>query len=205
VIGVQSEALIFATHNPGKVEELAALLAPLGLECLGAGALGLPPPDEIFETFAENAALKAREAYGATGQPAIGDDSGLVVWALDGAPGVHTARFAGPERDFRAAMTRLEALLDAKGPSVDRRAELVCALHLEAPGLSRGAEARLGGKLVWPPRGDGPGFEPIFVPEGGSQTLAELPATARLWAHPRAAAVAKLEGALRSLAHHLEG
>ncbi len=198
------EALVFATHNRGKVEELRALLAPLGLACVGADALGLVAPDEIYETFAENAALKAREASRATGRAAIGDDSGLVVPALGGAPGVHTARFAGPDRDFRAAMARLEALLAVEGPDVDRRAELVCALHLEAPGLSRGVEARVPGRVVWPPRGDGPGFEPVFVPDGGLATLAELPAGARLAAHPRAIALVRLEPALRRLAHHPE-
>jgi XTP/dITP diphosphohydrolase len=202
---VPSEALIFATHNPGKVAELRALLAPLGLCCVGAGALGLDAPDEIHETFAENAALKAREAHRATGRPAIGDDSGLVVPALDGAPGVHTARFAGPGRDFGAAMARLEALLAARGPSVDRRAELVCALHLEADGVARGVEARLSGALVWPPRGEGPGFEPVFEPEGRGLTLAELPEEIRLRLHPRAAAVAALEPELRWLMLHPSG
>jgi XTP/dITP diphosphohydrolase len=167
--------LVIATHNEGKVRELAELFAPLGIECVSAGSLGLPEPDETGESFAANARLKAEAAALASGMPAVADDSGLEVAALDGAPGVHAARWGGPGKDFNLAMRRVQNELAASGTK-DRRANFTCALALAAPGLpTRTFEGKVFGALVWPPRGTrGFGYDPIFVPEGHAQTFGEM-------------------------------
>src|SRR6267143_2904361 len=166
------ERLVIASHNPGKLDEIAALLAPFGIETIGAGALGLPEPEETGATFEENAALKARLAAEATGLPALADDSGLVVPALGGAPGIYSARWAGPDKDFRIAMERVHRELGGQ----DRRARFVAVLALAWPDghldLFRGEVA---GILVWPPRGErGFGYDPMFVPAGGEATFGEI-------------------------------
>ena len=146
------QRLVIASHNPGKVIEIAALLAPFGVEVVAADSLGLPEPDETGDTFEANALLKAVAAAEASGLPALSDDSGLVVPALDGDPGIRSARWAGPERDFGIAMARVQASLAGKE---DRRAHFICVLCVAWPdGEWRAFEGRVDGRLVWPPRGD---------------------------------------------------
>src|SRR6266436_1860273 len=190
------ERLVIASHNPGKIEEIEALLAPYGVAAIGAGALGLPEPEETGATFEDNAALKARAAVEASGLPALADDSGLVVPALGGAPGIYSARWAGPTKDFRIAMERVHRQLGGQ----DRSAFFVAVLALAWPEgdleLFRGEVA---GALVWPPRGErGFGYDPMFVPEGGRATFGEVePAQKHRISH-RARAFAKLvEGCFR--------
>jgi len=183
--------LIIASHNPGKVREIAALLAPFGVEVVSAAALGLPEPDETGTTFEANAALKARAAARRGALPALADDSGLCVPAIGGAPGIYSARWAGPEKDFRRAMEKVEAALGGKE---DRRAFFVAALALAWPDdhveIFRG---EVHGRLVWPPRGDrGFGYDPIFVPEGHTLTFGEMEPAAKHAISHRAAAFAKL-------------
>jgi XTP/dITP diphosphohydrolase len=166
------DRLVIASHNSGKVEEIAALLAPFAIETLSAVSLDLPEPEEAGDSFEANAALKAEAAARATGLPALADDSGLVVPALGGAPGIYSARWAGPAKDFRIAMERVERELGGG----DRNAVFVAVLALAfAPGeiaLFRGEAA---GRLVWPPRGErGFGYDPMFVPAGGSLTFGEM-------------------------------
>ena len=191
------DRLVIASHNPGKVEEITALLAPFAIDVVSAGALGIAEPEETGDSFEANAALKARAAAAASGLPAIADDSGLVVPALGGAPGIYSARWAGPAKDFRVAMQRVHRELGDQ----DRSARFVAVLALAWPDgdleLFRGEVA---GKLVWPPRGErGFGYDPIFVPEGGVATFGEIePARKHKISH-RARAFAKLvEGCLRS-------
>jgi XTP/dITP diphosphohydrolase len=190
------DRLVIASHNQGKIEEIAALLAPFGIDTVSAGALGLPEPEEFGDSFEANAALKAAAASAASGLPALADDSGLVVPALGGAPGIYSARWAGPAKDFRAAMARVQRELGDR----DRSATFVAVLALAWPDreleLFRGEAA---GRLVWPPRGErGFGYDPIFVPEGGTETFGEIePARKHMISH-RARAFAKLvEGSLR--------
>lgn len=175
--------LVVASHNPGKVAEIEALLAPFAIQATGAAALGLAEPEETGTTFADNALIKAKAAAATAGLPALADDSGLVVPALDGGPGVQSARWAGPERDFRLAMAKLEEALASRARArlpADRRAYFVCALALCWPGNGgpphgRVFEGRVHGRLVWPPRGDrGFGYDPMFVPDGGSETFGEM-------------------------------
>ncbi len=171
--------LIVASHNAGKVREIAALLEPRGIEAVGAAALGLAEPEETGETFIANAALKARAATEASGEPALADDSGLVVPALDGAPGIFSARWAGPAKDFRVAMDRIEAELTARGrETTGTAAYFVCALALAWPdGHCETVEGRVDGTLTFPPRGGhGFGYDPIFVPAGHKRTFGEMPA-----------------------------
>ena len=161
--------LVIASHNPGKVEEIAALLARFAIGVVSAGALGLPEPEETGDSFEANAALKARASAEAGGLPALADDLGLVVPALGGAPGIYSARWAGPAKDFRGAMARVHRELGDR----DRSASFVAVLALAWPDggmeLFRGEVA---GHLVWPPRGErGFGYDPIFVPEGRSPDL----------------------------------
>jgi len=167
-----SDRLLIATHNPGKLAEIAALMAPYGVATIGAAAVGLPEPEETGTTFEANAQLKALAAAG-RGMPALADDSGLVVPALDGAPGIYSARWAGPGRDFSRAMALVEARL--AGTS-DRRAAFVAVLALAW--ADRHVEIFRGevhGRLVWPPRGTrGFGYDPIFVPDGESRTFGEI-------------------------------
>lgn len=165
--------LVVATHNPGKLAEIRAFLGEGGLDIVSAGAVGLPEPEETGETFADNALLKARAAMEASGLPSLADDSGLCVRALGGAPGVLSARWAGPEKDFARAMERVHQAL---GDTPDRFAEFVCVLALALPQRPPEIfEGRLGGTVCWPPRGGhGFGYDPFFIPHGQSLTLAEM-------------------------------
>ena len=190
------DRLVIASHNPGKVEEVTALLAPFAIDAVSAVALGIAEPEETGDSFEANAALKAKAAAEASGLPAIADDSGLVVPALGGAPGIYSARWAGPAKDFRAAMQRVHRELADR----DRYARFVAVLALAWPDgdleLFRGEVA---GNLVWPPRGErGFGYDPIFVPVGGVATFGEIdPAQKHRISH-RARAFAKLvDGCLR--------
>jgi len=165
--------LIVASHNPGKVREIRDLLLPFGMEVASAASLDLPEPDETETTFRGNALLKAHAAARTAGRPALADDSGLAVAALDGAPGIYSARWAGPDKDFTAAMEKVERALTGK---TDRTAAFVCALALAWPdGHAEVFEGQVSGTLVWPPRGDrGFGYDPMFVPEGGTETYGEI-------------------------------
>ena len=188
--------LVVATHNPGKARELAEILENR-FQLVTAGELGLPEPEETETTFVGNALLKARAAAAASGLPALADDSGLSVAALEGAPGVYSARWAGPGRDFTAAMKKVEERLEAT-ESEDRAAWFTCALALAWPqGPAVVVEGRIDRSLTFPPRGTrGFGYDPIFVPEGGDLTFGELdPATKDAMSH-RARAFAKLKAAL---------
>jgi XTP/dITP diphosphohydrolase len=169
------DKIVIATHNEGKARELAELFASVGVDTVSAAALGLPEPEETGKSFAENATLKAEAAAKASGIAAVSDDSGLEVAALGGAPGVNSARWGGPDRDFGLAMERVHRELEASG-SDDRTARFVCVLAYARPDAAtiamRGAVA---GMLVWPPRGArGFGYDPIFVPDGYSETFGEM-------------------------------
>ena len=161
---------MIATHNSGKLAEMRDLLAPYGIDAIAAGELKLEEPDETGMTFRDNARIKAAAAAKRTGLPAFADDSGLVIEALDGAPGIHSARWAGPEKDFRAAMETIEAKLRERGATAPerRKAHFVSALCVAWPdGHAEEFEARVDGTLVWPPRGDkGFGYDPMFLPDG---------------------------------------
>jgi XTP/dITP diphosphohydrolase len=173
-----SGKLVIATHNPGKLAEMRELLEPHGVEAVSAGELGLGEPQETGKTFEANARIKAVAAAQAAKLPAFADDSGLVVEALDGAPGIYSARWAGPNKDFNEAMARIERLLRERGATapVTRKAHFISALcvawpddHLEE------VEARADGTLVWPPRGTaGFGYDPMFLPEGFTRTFGEM-------------------------------
>jgi XTP/dITP diphosphohydrolase len=170
--------LVIATHNPGKLWELQGLLEPFGVDAVAAGDLGLEEPDETGASFRENARIKAETAARAAGLPAFADDSGLAVDALDGAPGIHSARWAGPTRDFRAAMEMLNLQLKARGAvtSQQRTAHFIAALCVAWPdGHLEEFEGRIDGTLVWPPRGDkGFGYDPMFLPDGHAVTFGEM-------------------------------
>jgi XTP/dITP diphosphohydrolase len=206
--------LVLASHNPGKVREIRDLLDPYGIEPLSAAELDLPEPDEIGTSFIDNADLKARQAADLSGLPALADDSGLCVEALEGRPGIYSARWAlagdptvppaaGPgeiqgDRDFGLAMRRVQEELEALGPEAGRNAHFVCALAVCWPdGRSEWFEGRVEGTLVWPPRGDrGFGYDPIFVPAGYELTFGEMdPAEKHRISH-RADAFRKLVEAL---------
>jgi XTP/dITP diphosphohydrolase len=178
--------VVIATHNPGKLTELRDLLAPHGVDAVSAGELGLPEPDETGSTFAENARIKARAATEATGLPAFADDSGLCVDALGGEPGIYSARWAGPEKNFDAAMQTIEDKLSALKTS-NRRASFVAALCLAWPdGHTEDFEGRVEGTLVWPPRGTlGFGYDPIFLPAGFERTFGEMSADEKHGLPPR--------------------
>ena len=165
--------LIIASHNSGKVQEIGELLDPWPVEVVSAAELNLPEPDETGLTFVANAKLKADAAALATKLPALADDSGLSVNALDGAPGIYSARWGGPEKDFDAAMARVNVEM---GDAADRRAQFVCALALTWPdGHSEVFEGTVDGTLVWPPRGDrGFGYDPMFLAEGDTGTYGEI-------------------------------
>ena len=197
------EKLVIASHNPGKLREIAELIEPLGFQCVGAAELGLPEPEEIGNTFIDNADLKAREAADLSGLPALADDSGLSVDALHGLPGIFSARWAENEagnRDFMRAMERVWRDVEAAGPDASRDAHFTCALSLAWPndGMVETFEGRVNGTLVWPPRGDkGFGYDPMFVPAGYDQTFGEMdPAEKHKISH-RARAFKKLVAALR--------
>lgn len=165
--------LVVATHNPGKAREIAALLGDLVAEFSMAGDLGLPEPEETGTTFVENATIKAIAAAKASGLPALADDSGLAVWGLGGDPGIYSARWAGPDKDFEMAMRLVHEKL---GDTPDRSATFICVLALAWPdGHVETFEGRDDGQITWPPRGDqGFGYDPIFVPNGFDITFAEM-------------------------------
>ncbi len=192
-----SGRVVVASHNAGKVREIGALLAPLGVEVVSASELGLPEPEETEATFAGNAALKARVAAAGSGLPALSDDSGLEVFSLDRAPGVFSARWAGPGKDFRAAMARVWGALQEKGAK-DSSARFVCVLALAQPdGSVETFEGEARGRIVWPPRGDhGFGYDPIFVPDGHERTFGQMSHEEKLPLSLRARAFEKLLAAL---------
>lgn len=193
---VKGMRLVAATHNPGKAREIEALLDG-HYAVVTAGSLGLPEPDETESTFVGNALLKARHAADRSGEVALADDSGLSVAALDGAPGVFSARWAGPDKDFAHAMRRVEERLEETG-SDDRRAWFTSALAVAWPdGPAVVVEGRVDGTLAFPPRGErGFGYDPIFVPDGHALTFGEMdPALKDAISH-RARAFAKLRAAL---------
>jgi XTP/dITP diphosphohydrolase len=181
--------LVIATHNPGKLREMRELLAPFGVEAVSAGELGLGEPDETGTTFRENARIKARAAAAATNVPAFSDDSGLVVDALDGAPGIHSARWAGPNKDFAGAMREIDAQLRRRGAAAPtaRKAHFVSALCVAWPdGHLEEFEGRVDGTLVWPPRGEeGFGYDPMFLPNGYDRTFGEMTSEAKHGLPPR--------------------
>ena len=169
------DTLVLATHNQGKLREIKELLADRQIEVLSAAALGLDEPEETETSFTGNARLKARAAAQATSLPALADDSGLVVEALNGDPGIYSARWAGPEKDFAMAMQLVEQKLAESG-SDDRRAHFICCLSLVWPdGFDVTVEGRVDGTLVWPPRGsNGFGYDPMFIAVGYEQTSGEM-------------------------------
>jgi len=185
--------LVLASHNPGKVREIQELLDRFGLEVVSAGTLGLPEPEETGDSFAANAELKALAAARAAGKPALADDSGFCVAALGGDPGIYSARWAGPAKDFGVAMQKVQAAMAASG-SPDRRAWFTCALSLAWPdGHVETVEGQVHGTAVWPPRGErGFGYDPMFVPAGHERTFGEVDSE---WKHSvshRAEAFARL-------------
>jgi XTP/dITP diphosphohydrolase len=173
-----SGRLVIATHNPGKLVEMRELLAVYGVGAVSAGELGLPEPEETGTSFRANARIKAQAAAHAAGQPAFADDSGLAVDALGGEPGIHSARWAGPAKDFAGAMARIDALLRERGATApaQRTAHFVSALCVAWPdGHLEEFEATVDGTLVWPPRGTkGFGYDPMFLPDGFAQTFGEM-------------------------------
>jgi len=170
--------LVIATHNAGKLAEMRELLAPYGIDAISAGELQLKEPDETGMTFGDNARIKAQAAAAATGLAAFADDSGLAVDALGGEPGIRSARWAGPDKNFRRAMETIEEKLAERGAYTPnrRKAQFVSALCVAWPdGHTEEFEARLAGTLVWPPRGDkGFGYDPIFLPDGQERTFGEM-------------------------------
>jgi XTP/dITP diphosphohydrolase len=171
--------LVIATHNPGKLAEMRELLAPYGIDAISAGELKLAEPEETGMSFRDNARIKAEAAAKASGLPAFSDDSGLAVDALDGAPGIYSARWAGPDKNFFRAMETIEQKLRERGATAParRKAQFVSALCVAWPdGHLEEFEARADGTLVWPPRGDqGFGYDPMFLPDGHARTFGEMP------------------------------
>ena len=190
--------LVLATHNPGKVVELADLLNPHGLDVVSAGELGLPEPDETETSFIGNARLKALSAATLSGLPAIADDSGLCVDGLGGAPGIYSARWAGPGKDFAVAMVRVNDELGDK----TRTAHFICALCVAWPdGHTEVVEGRVDGTLVWPPRGgNGFGYDPMFLMDGKAQTYGEMPRAEKEADNHRARAFRQLDALLPPVA-----
>lgn len=186
--------LVLASHNPGKLVEIRALVAPHGIDVVSAGELGLPEPEEPAPDFAGNARIKALAAATAAGLPALADDSGFCVAALGGAPGVLSARWAGPAKDFAAAMARVKAEM---GDAADRRAWFVSALCLAWPdGHTEVFEGRVDGVCVWPPRGTaGFGYDPMFLGDGEEGTYGEIPPARKQATSHRARAFAQLMAA----------
>jgi len=181
--------LIIATHNPGKLAEMRELLAPYGIVAISAGELKLAEPDETGMSFRENARIKAEAAAKAAGLPAFSDDSGLAVDALDGAPGIYSARWAGPDKNFPRAMETIEQKLRERGATTPerRKAQFVSALCVAWPdGHAEEFEAHVDGTLVWPPRGDqGFGYDPMFLPDGHTRTFGEMPSEEKHGLPPR--------------------
>jgi XTP/dITP diphosphohydrolase len=190
--------LVVASHNAGKVREIQALLDGHGIEAVSAAALDLPEPEETGTTFIANAELKARQAADLSGLPALADDSGLCVEALGGDPGIFSARWAGPNKDFNDAMRLVEQKLELAGPEAGRDAHFVCALSLAWPdGHIESFEGRVDGVLVWPPRGEnGFGYDPVFQPIGHDVTFGEMDPAAKHAMSHRADAFAKLVAAV---------
>lgn len=198
---IGSGSLVIATHNAGKLKEISALLAPHGLKCISAGSLGLPEPPETGTTFIQNALIKARAAAEASGLPALADDSGLSVNALDGRPGVYTADWAerqhfegAPGRDWYMAMGKVEGMLQERGTDTDRSCAFHCVLAIAWPdGETAVYEGSAPGTLTWPPKGElGFGYDPVFIPEGRDQTFAEIAPEEKHAISHRADAFAKL-------------
>ena len=194
--------LVVASHNPGKVREIDDLLRPLGVAAVSAGELGLPEPVEDGATFAENALIKARAAASASGLPALADDSGLCVDALGGEPGIHSARWGGPDKDFAMAMRKVEDRLQEAGATTPerRKAHFACALALAWPdGEAEVFEGQVHGHLVWPPRGEkGFGYDPVFQPNGHDITFAQMDPRKKHAMSHRARAFEKFLAALRA-------
>ncbi|MFO1088649.1 MAG: RdgB/HAM1 family non-canonical purine NTP pyrophosphatase [Hyphomicrobiales bacterium] len=192
--------LVVASHNMGKVREIRDLLKPFGLEAIAAGEIGLPEPEETGTTFAANAVLKAKAAAKASGLPALSDDSGLCVDALSGEPGIYSARWAGPRKDFALAMDAVEKKLVELGATkpAARKAHFVCALALAFPdGESEVFEGRVDGTLVWPPRGEkGFGYDPMFQANGMTETFGEIEPEAKHAMSHRAKAFEQLKARL---------
>ncbi|MEO1191399.1 MAG: RdgB/HAM1 family non-canonical purine NTP pyrophosphatase [Pseudomonadota bacterium] len=187
--------LVIASHNPGKLREIAELVRPYGVTVTSAGDLGLAEPEETGTSFEANALLKARASAEGSGRPALADDSGLCVTALGGDPGIYSARWAGPTKDFRLATQKVEAALDGKS---DHSAAFVCVLALVWPeGQELVFEGRVEGQLVFPPRGErGFGYDPIFIAEGQTITFGEMDPAAKHAMSHRARAFAQLLAAL---------
>ncbi|HUC48342.1 MAG TPA: RdgB/HAM1 family non-canonical purine NTP pyrophosphatase [Xanthobacteraceae bacterium] len=181
--------LVIATHNPGKLAEMRELLAPYGIGAISAGELGLGEPDETGTTFRDNARIKAQAAAAAAKLPAFADDSGIAVDALGGEPGIYSARWAGPDKNFASAMATIEDKLKQRGATApgQRRAHFVSALCVAWPdGHVEEFEAKVDGALVWPPRGDkGFGYDPMFLPDGHDRTFGEMPSEEKHGLPPR--------------------
>ena len=181
--------LVIATHNPGKLAEMRELLAPYGIDAISAGELELAEPDETGMSFRDNARIKAEAAARASRLPAFSDDSGLAVDALDGAPGIYSARWAGPDKNFARAMETIEHKLCERAATApeQRKAQFVSALCIAWPdGHVEEFEARVDGTLVWPPRGEqGSGYDPMFLPDGHTRTFGEMPSEEKHGLPPR--------------------
>jgi XTP/dITP diphosphohydrolase len=181
--------LVIATHNPGKLAEMRDLLAVYGVEAISAGDLGLPEPEEAGTTFRANARIKAEAAAMASNMPAFADDSGLTVDALNGDPGIYSARWAGPDKDFRLAMNKIQSLLVERSAksAEQRRGHFVSALCVAWPdGHAEEFEATVDGTIVWPPRGtQGFGYDPLFKPDGHERTFGEMSAEEKHGLPPR--------------------
>ena len=193
--------IVIATHNPGKLRELRELLSPYGIEAVSAGELGLAEPEETGTSFRANARIKAQAAAEAAKLPAFADDSGLVVEALDGAPGIHSARWAGENKDFAGAMQKIDDLLREK-KTRDRRAHFISALCVAWPdGHLEEFEGRVDGTLVFPPRGTaGFGYDPIFLPEGHTRTFGEMTADEKHGLPPKGEGLSHRARAFQKLA-----
>ena len=195
---------MIATHNPGKLREMKELLAPYGIEAVSAGELSLPEPDETGTSFAENARIKSEAAARATKLPAFADDSGLTVEALGGEPGIHSARLAGPDKDFARAMRVIEEKLSLKGATTPdrRRAAFVSALSVTWPdGHEERFEGRVDGTLIWPPRGTaGFGYDPMFLPDGHGRTFGEMSSEEKHGLPPRGQGLSHRARAFMALA-----
>jgi XTP/dITP diphosphohydrolase len=197
------DKLVIATHNPGKLREISALMQPFGIECIAASDLDIPEPEETGVTFADNADLKARFSADLSGLPALADDSGLCVDALQGRPGIFSARWAEDEegqRDWMRAMRRVWEELEASGPDASHDAHFACALAIAWPndGQCETFDGRIDGTLVWPPRGDrGFGYDPMFIPAGREQTFGEMDQDEKHRISHRADAFRKLVAALQ--------
>lgn len=189
------DRLLVATHNKGKLDEITDILAPHGVAVVGAGELDLDEPDETEDTFVGNARIKAHAAAKSTGLPALADDSGITIDALDGAPGVYTADWAetGAGRDFMMAMTRANSEIEAKGPDAPRTAQFRSTLVIAWPdGHDEVFEGVMAGSLVWPIRGEGGfGYDPMFMPDGYDVTCAEMPKDLKNQISHRGQALAK--------------